>query len=505
MTLSMLPMAGLRRALGTGKQGKPRSEAERKAQVVPADPAFNYGDVRRYGMKPTASAAENSAALQRCLNASAGTTAVVVPAAGEYQLAGRILVPADTTIELRDGAVLRWVSTEASGTPFLGTPTRPGFEVTGDHFKLSGHGRICGPSEGTYVVNETGILCLGASAGQPRSGFEISDGVEICGWGSRGILAQFVHGVVMNRIKVHHCGYGGMTFLSCRDGRIQNNIVGDISPGTSGNAYGISCSHDSRHYSEDPRVDTDGRQAADHFCINFDVGFNTVHDIPVWVGIDFHGAWDCRAHDNQVFNCRHGITMQGSSDKAVDYAGANNSVTNNRVTTRRANGEETTVTAVTRLGISVNGGRRVHQQSITVRDNTIDGFGDTSNTSFSLQHTFTSNADISNNKVTNWRGYGCCSAYSDGVISDNEFGPPADDTNSACIFVAVGGHLRITGNRLAADSKRRPRFGVVINTPGDDPYFIRRNDFRAAAMRAYAGHAGSRLPAAQIVEGRLDD
>ena len=60
-----------------------------------------------------------------------------------------------------------------------------------------------------------------------------------------------------------------------------------------------------------------------------------------------------------------------------------------------------------------------------VRDNTIDGFGDTAHSSYSIQHTYTSKVEISNNRINNWRGYGCYSAYSDGVISDNIFGPVA--------------------------------------------------------------------------------
>src|SRR5262249_481862 len=147
--------------------------------------------------------------------------------------------------------------------------------------------------------------------------------------------------------------------------------------------------------------------AANHFCIGFDVASNTVYDIPVWIGIDFHGAFDCRVHDNKVYNCRHGICLQGSSNAAGDFAGGKNSSTDNRVTIARMNGEATTVTAVPRLGISVNGGKAVRHRSISVRNNTIDGYGDSKNTSFSIQHTFTTDVDISNNRVLNWKGYGC--------------------------------------------------------------------------------------------------
>jgi hypothetical protein len=480
----------------------PRSAGEVRAGVVPSDYSFAYGDVRRYGMSVAAAPPENAAALQRCLNASAGAATVSIPAAdAEYQISGRVTAPPGTSISLAGGATLRWVATQPSPTTLLGTPCRPGIELLAGDFRLTGNGRLIGPSAGAYVPNEIGILCVGAAAAALRSGLTIADGVELSGWGSRAIMLQFASDVQVSNIRISNCGYAGMQFLSCRRGRIHSNHVGDIGPGTSGNAYGISCTHDSRGYAADPNAATNGRNAANPFCSDFDVAYNTVYDIPLWVGVDFHGAWDCHARNNSVFNCRHGITMQGSSGDAIAFGGENNEVTANAVTTRRMNGDPTTVTAVPRLGISINGGARVHQRAVTVRGNTVDGFGDSQHGSFSLQHTYTSAVDISANRVSNWRGYGCYSAYSDGVIADNEFDAVADSTGTACIFVAVGGRLKILRNRHVADGAAA-QYGVYINNLGDGPYGIVDNDFAAVTLQQYAGHNGIRLSPTQIVGGR---
>jgi len=302
--------------------------------------------------------------------------------------------------------------------------------------------------------------------------------------------------------RISHCGYAGMQFLSCRRGRIQSNVVSDIGPGASGNAYGISCTHDSRNYAADPNAADNGRNVGHPFCSDFDVAYNTVQDIPLWVGVDFHGAFDCHARNNSVFNCRHGVLLQGSSGDAQGFGGENNEVVGNAVTTRRMNGDPTTVTAVPRLGISINGGARVRHRAVTVRGNTIDGFGDSVHTSFSLQHTNTSAVDISANRVSDWRGYCCYSAYSDGVVSGNEFGAVADSTGTACIFVAIGGQLQILRNRHTINGGRAAQYGLYINTPTDPPFVIQGNDFSAATVQAYAGRAGSRLSPAQIVGGR---
>jgi len=483
--------------------GSPRSPGEIRAGVVPSDTSFAYGDVRRYGMTVTGAPSDNTAALQRCLNASAGSATVTIPGAdAAYQLTGRVTAPPGTVISLGNGATLRWVATAPVTTALLGATCRPGIEIMQGDFRLTGNGRLVGPSAGAYVGNEIGILCLGQSATALRSGIAITDGVELSGWGSRAIAMQFVSDVQVQGIKISKCGYAGMQFLSCRRGRIQSNHVGEIGPGTAGNAYGISCTHDSRNYAADPNAAADGRNAANPFCIDFDVAYNTVYDIPLWVGVDFHGAYDCHARNNTVFNCRHGITMQGSSGAAGSFGGENNEVTSNSVTTRRQNGDPTTVTAVPRLGISVNGGAQVRQRGVTVRGNTIDGFGDSVHTSFALQHSNTSAVDISSNRVSDWRGYGCYSANSEGVISDNVFGAVADTTGTACIFVAIGGNLKILRNRHTVAGGRAALYGLYINTPADPPFVIQGNDFSAATVQAYAGRNGSRLSPAQIVGGR---
>src|SRR2546421_320285 len=66
------------------------------------------GDVRSYGMRPDAAPAANAAALQRCLNANSGNQVTIPGADADYQLTGRIIAPAGTSIALGNGARLRW-------------------------------------------------------------------------------------------------------------------------------------------------------------------------------------------------------------------------------------------------------------------------------------------------------------------------------------------------------------------------------------------------------------
>jgi parallel beta-helix repeat protein len=493
--LGSFPLAG---AAAARSARYSRSSGEFRAGVTPSDYSYPVGDVRRYGMRPDAHPKANAAALQKSLAANAGGASVIRGPGVEYPLRGRVAAPPGTSIILGDGARLRWLETGPGEARLLRGATRPGIEVQGNDFHLTGVGELVGPSDGAYVANEIGILCVGRSASQPLKGLEVGPGVKLANWGSRGIAAQFVSGIRVTGTTVTRCGYGGMQFLSCREGKVLSNQVGSIGPGASGNAYGISCSHDSLGYAEDPYALEDGRRAANPFCSRFEVASNTVHDIPLWTGIDFHGAYDCSAHDNKVYNCRNGILLQGSSGQAAGFAGENNSVVSNIITTSRMGGGATTVTEVTRLGISVNGGKRVRHRSVKVQGNRIEGYGDSRNTSFSLEHSFTVDLEIEGNTLSGWRGYGCYSAFSQGEILNNEFGSVADPRSTACIFVATGGVLRIVGNREVPRGGRAPLYGVYINSPDDRSCVIRDNDFRAVTALGYAGHGGRPLPRDQM-------
>jgi len=460
-------------------------------------------DVRSYGLKPDARPEVNAAALQRCFNDNRGGQVSVPGAAAEYQIAGPVTVSEGTTLVLGDGARLRWVSTaEGSGSAILRTKSRPGLEVMGGGFRLTGRGQILGPSRGVFVPLEIGLLCVGGGRDNLHRGFEISDGVEFRDWGSHGIAGQFVQGLRVHDVTVRDCGYAGMQFLSCQDGQFFSNHVVGITPGADGNAYGMSFTHDSFEYSSDPNAERDPRHVKNPFCTGIEVAHNVVEDVPLWCGIDFHGAYECHAHNNEVYNCRNGLTLQGSSGMATGFAGENNSAEDNTVTINRKSGEPSTITSDIRLGVSVNGGKVLRHRSIIVKNNTIDGYGDAKHTSFALQHTYTENAEISSNHLTRWRGYGCYSAYSSGVIAGNRFGPVLDPTGTACIMVAIGGALRIVDNRLDPQGGRTAQYGLYLNTPADAPYDVQGNDFRAASVAAYTGPAGHPLLPRQLVGGR---
>ncbi len=456
-------------------------------------------DPRQFGLRAGGDPIANARALNTALAAAAaGLSRLEIPA-GDVPLAGRLVAPAGSHIVLADGARLRWVDMSATASPVLGTATHAALEVVGDDFSLTGHGELLGPGPGAYRPAEVGLLAIGAGIDAPRRGLRVGDGVRIANFGSHGLLLQYVTAVEIEDVLFEDLGYAGVQGLSCTDGFVRHCVVRRIGPGVSNNAYGISFTHDSRRYGDDPRANDDPAHHPNAFCRNISVTDNVVEDIPIWTGIDFHGAFDCEALRNSVYNCRNGILLQGSSGDAVKFAGANNRVADNRITVRRRDSSPTTITQVPRLGISVNGGSIVPHRAVTIENNSIDGYGDSQHTSFALQHTFTSEVLIRRNRIDNWRGYGCYSAFSSGAIIENDFGPVVEPANTACIYVAGGGALEIAGNRHVPTAGSAATYGVYLNTPTDPPaHAIHDNDFTAVTSFPYAGHAGSRLAPAQI-------
>lgn len=479
-----------------------RTASEIAAGVTPTDYSYSPGDVRRYGAVGDGST-ESTTAIQNALTANAGVYPVVFEAGTSYfRLTGRVTAPANTEIVLRGGAELRWTATAATGTAFLGTATRPGIEVTGDNFRLTGRGTLRGPTSAAYVLNEAAIFAKGTSTSVRKSGFYVDGEIEFLNWGAYGVLLQFVDRVRVFRTRTHDIGYSGIQFISCTNVRAYFNEVYSITPGDSGNAYGISASHDSTGYSADPNIATP-RLVANPFCIDCDISFNTVYDIPVWRGIDFHGGYECRANHNAVYNCKWPIGLSASSGGAAAYAGENNQVNHNFITSKRRDGSATTVGTLDSLAIVLNGGSTVRHTNIECIGNTIDGYGlSTASGSGSIEATLVRNATVRDNKIRNWQRNAIYSTTGDGVLAGNLFDAVANATNSKCVWIDGGTYAwNVTDNRHEPHGGTVAAEGLRITT-GSPRTAVNDNNF-AQATTPYVNTDGTLTSAHQTFAAEI--
>ncbi len=455
---------------------------------------YPYGNVLRYGMVADG-LTDNTIAFQNALTSNANLYPVVVPAAVNfYQLTSYVSAPANTHIILGEGAWLLWTATTATGPNFLGTATSPGIVIAGDNFKLEGRGTLTGPATGAagsgaggggvtaFVSNEFCIVGIGASASNRGTGIYIQD-VQIALWGQGGIATQFMQDIYIKDCWIHDVGYQGIVHLSAQNSRVHRNKVYGIAPGTSSNAYGIQHSHDSTAYSSDPNASTLPRQTVNPFCIDVDVAFNEVRDVPVWNGIDFHGGFECRVHHNAIYNCHRAIQLGASSGAAANYAGDDNSITDNIVYGPQINGDATTDAHGFQAGIVVNGGSTITHRSIRVAGNHIIAVGHASATPsvYCVEASYCNDLVFSLNTFRACLGRAFYCSNSSGVITDNYLDSVGGSaTGSYCFYLdsncstfSVQGNIHnpITGTTTAYTN------GISMPGSGYGRVVIEGNDF----------------------------
>lgn len=484
----------------------PRTNAENTAGVTPVDLSFQPGWTQRQGIKND-SATDYTSAFQAVLNAAAGSVPVHVyktQSSGYIKLTGRVTAPANTRIILHDGVELRWTATTATGSSILGVASRPGIEVQGNNFVLEGNGKLTGPTTGAVVTNEVGIMMKGASTSSRLNGFHISGDIEIASWGSYGTWCQFVDHAYIFTTKVHDIGYCGIQFLSCNHWWAAFNEVYTITPGITGDAYGISGSHDSSNYSADTEV-LAGRQrtAANPFCIDGHIDNNTIYDVPSWRAVDFHGGFECSANFNRIYNTKYPIGMCSSSGAASAYAGENNEVIGNTITSKRVDGSATTVASLDGVAIVLNGGTTVQHYNVQCVGNTIDGYGLNSTLSHSISASNVRAAHIAHNTFANWQRNAIYSNAGDGVIEGNIFRAVANASNSRCLWIDGGTYgWSVFANRHETHGGTAAAEGLRISTGTSRPLY-RNNEF-SQATTPYVDVDGPALTPAQITANTND-
>lgn len=485
-----------------GAVAYPPTPAELAATVSVPFPTFPPGDIRRYGASSTQTAANNVTYIQAALNANAGYGPVIVPG-GTYTLDSRITAPANTTLVLQNGATLSWSATLGNGSHFpasQSTPATPGLEVMGSSFALSGSGSIVGPFTGGSANGaQIGIFSQGGSLSGAYSGFYIGPGIEISGWAGQGVTTQFVNDVRIIGCKLYNCGYAGFLNVCGIQSVVHWNEVYGISPGISGNCYGISHTTDSLAFSGA------GRGDSTPMCFAADVAFNYIHDITLWSGIAFAGGYDSRIHHNAIYNCCQGInatyapTIRNGVTTGT-YGGENFTIDNNIVTLYERDSDSTTGVTGLPLGIVANGGANVYVNGITVDHNVIVGYGNSAGppTAYAMQCVYALNATLQGNSLRGWQGYGLYLAYMDGQVRGNHFDALGSSmAGSACIYAATNVTADITGNKHRIPSGTAAQYGAYVNNSADPRYLLADNDFDSASVSPY-GQAGGQLQATQM-------
>ena len=418
----------------------------------------------------------NTTAIQAAIDSLTNGGTLFFPT-GTYRSGSLTIGSANIKFLMTDGTVLKF--------PTLGASAKA-ITVNANNFSIEG-GKLQGPAASVYVANENGIHMLGTSTSARKSGLRLVD-VEITQFGGHGIYAQFVDDILLDSCKIHYCGYSGASFLSCNHGVATKNQFLNITPGTVGNMYGITLTHDSTGYSSDPNVGT--KLAANPFCWDWYVGYNYVA-YNAWEGIDCHGGYDITIDSNKVYATYGGIACSSSSGDAAAYAGANNVITNNVVDARNPDGSASGYEN-DNYGINLNGGSTLNHKNVVCKGNVVINHGILGNTnSGAIQAVYVQNASLTENIVQKWGGAAIVATASSSMVIDSntflELGGTAAGAENAIMIettTSLGNTFTITNNNMQANGGTAGLVGVRAEQITTLPYFA-GNDFAAATSSGY--------------------
>ena len=201
---------------------------------------------------------------------------------GDYRAESPLALHANTTL-LGTGA--RLYNRVAAGTMLQ---LESGCRVFGLEIEGSGNG--------AYDEAGRGISIIGTLRNF-KSQILLED-VFLHDLGGYGVYSEFAEHVRINRSRIEQIGYAGIMALSPRYWHVFRTRVQRITPGTSGNAYGISFTRvSSAGITNFPRA----KSCTVEKC--------HIEDIPLWEGLDTHSGEDCKFIGNTVLNCKVGIAL----------------------------------------------------------------------------------------------------------------------------------------------------------------------------------------------------
>lgn len=369
-------------------------------------------------------------ALQSAITAASGKTLYLPPLT--FKVNSGLTIPANTVVT-GYGATLDFSSAgHITALTLGGNVTLVGF-------------KIIGAGNASYNANGIAIKCHGTdntpSAPTYVTGPTVLD-VEITEFGSYGIDCKYnVYGRIEG-CKITEIGYTGANLLSCNRFIFTNNHVSGISPGTSGNGYGISISS------------SEGTVTADPVSVFNTIVGNIIEDVTVWTGIDTHGGSNLLIADNIVHNCKFGIKV---TDRDVNglrtIAPKNVTVANNYIDDNGLGlGAAIIVNGAFEASVTVD-----YAENISVTGNVIEGHGISSNsTEGAIRCYGTRNLSIAGNTIRRPNLVGVVLQFDNESfgLSGNVITDPKSNTDTTrCIYThASNNQGTIVGNTFVFEN-----------------------------------------------------
>jgi hypothetical protein len=349
------------------------------AGITPVNPAYPPGHLHRYGAVGD-NITDDSQAVQFAFSSGAQVTAI----AGMTYYCGSatIDIPAGARASIY-GVALR---TAVNGTTFL--------DVVGDDVEILG-GEIYGRGNSVATGDEALIRFSGSSAASYRTGLLVRD-CYLHDSGFYGVFGEFSRDLVVSNCYIEAIGYAAVLGLSCVNWKINGNVIDDVSPGDSGNAYGVA-------FTRDGSATGTGTYPAPTDC---EAIGNTISNIPLWEALDTHGGQRITFANNTIKNCLYGINV--SPIPAVPVTPSSVVITGNVIDS----GDESADPGRAIGSGGFDGSNKA--QNIVVYGNVIRAFGLASNNEGAIMFQYTDGLVVANNVIEDSRASGIC------LLQDND-------------------------------------------------------------------------------------
>jgi Right handed beta helix region len=342
---------------------------------------------------------------------------------------------------------------------------------------------IEGAGNGSYNTNGRLIDIQGTEGGAGVAPTRISRiTIRDCNLYSAGrsaVRAQYAENLSILDNRIRDVAYAGVEILSCNDFDVRGNDIVDVTPGTSGNMYGV-------YVSQTNDADT----VRYPVCNQGSVTHNHIENVE-WEGIDCHGGNELDFSHNRLINC-------GDTNAAIAIIHADDATSTPIVPAKNVRVGFNVITGAQQYGIATStGSSTVIHQNLTIVGNVLENCGlvSTSNDYGGIRIGSARNWVVADNSLNFCAPYGVIvndQYAANGTIQNNTFYRIVSntDTTPSAILIDRGasgtGPILIGGNtiRLSATGETYEAInGVrVVSTDGGNIRFG-VNHFDAAGTK----------------------
>jgi hypothetical protein len=363
----------------------------------------------------------DSEKLNSFLSAHAGKT-VRIPR-GSYAIDTTVVVPAETEV-IAEGVLF------SSSSHITILELNSGVKLSG--VEIQGAGNSVADTGGV------GIHLSGVDANNYASDVKISN-CNIHDIGFRGILVEFAENVLVEKNQIANIGYAAISGLSVNEMKVSKNKITNVSPGSSGNAYGVVFSRRT--------TDTTSVYPNSENCLAEN---NIIKDITIWEALDTHAGINIVFSKNTIRNCKVGVAIvtDGNGNAPQKCKALNNDI----------------IGIGTGEGIKVTGIDASNKSYLCeIIGNVLEECGEqTNNISGAILFNYTIGCVVASNILRN--------CYTNGVtigIENTGFnvnGNTIIDTQDSTYSAATGINVRYSNNRGTINGNTLLRVNDALNT-----------------------------------------